>query len=1198
MKIGEMFDKPIDRDIKGVIKVGQTEEENIFQELDEYVVTDELLKHFSDFFEVYAKGINNPTDDIGVWISGFFGSGKSHFLKILSYLLNNDLKVKNPNNPSIIRRPTDFFTEDEKIRDPIVIANMKKASEVSTDVILFNIDSKSSNSESAKDKILDVFVKVFNEMRGYCTEYPFLADFEKKLNDENKYDEFKSTFKSITDNNWVDVRDDFYFIQDEIIETITKIGFMSKDSAKNWVDKVEENYNISIEKFAEEVENYCLSKGNNHHVVFLVDEIGQYIGEDTKLMLNLQSLTEDLGTKCHGKAWMIVTSQQNIDDLVNVKGQDFSKIQGRFKTRLSLSSANVDEVIRKRVLLKNQVALDTLKSDYPNKEPILKNIFTFKDSAEMKNYKNADDFASIYPFVPYQFNLLQSVLTSIREHGASGKHLAEGERSMLALFQESAINIKNKELGILISFNNFYEPLSKFIDHTHSSVIIKANKNEHLKNFDVEVLKALFLIKYIKELKANVENITTLLINNINIDKINLRNQVEESLKRLVSETLVQKNGEIYSFLTNEEQDVNREIKNENIESGDVLSRASNIIFSDIFHLKKYSYNNRYNFSFNKAVDDRYEGKSKYDIGVRVITPYYEFENPQSGQTTFDGDYNFKNNTLKLLSSEKNEVIFYLNDTNIDLMDEIREVLQIENYLRKNSTEMKSHLKLTKQEELQDKIKRISFLLEDSLKASDIYIKGDKTDIPEKNLDDRLNDALKKLVDKVYHKLDYMGNFKPDKNDINKVLNDSSQKTFNEEHPANNALIDLDDYIKGQSSIHNKPSLKSIINKFKSEPYGFVDLDIEWLVAKLFVDKRIILSKNGENILLFDNKNEVFDYLTNSKYSEKILLSTRDEIPSRYIKSVKDVLKEIFSDNVNSDDYEYIKKEFIEQSTIKRNNIHNYLNKYEVNNKYPGREILKKFDDILFDISNKKSTNEFYKFIFDNEDELLDLSDDINPVMEFFEGNQKEIFDNALKVTNLYESNKNFINDSEIKEIVLKIQNILDMPNPFSMIKDLPELIADFENIHAKIICEEKIVPKNDINDCHEYIVSILNEDYEFSDELNSEYKNLFNQGFNNLNEKLDKSNEISVIRGISDEVYNLKQNYQNKIIEFKNKKINSGNATININPNIINMNITQILSQSNVTIKNNEDLDKLISKIKVEINKQLDNKKIINLKL
>ena len=267
MQIKEMFEKEIDRPMNGVIKAEQKDESIIYQELNEYVVTDELLKHFSRFFGAYSRGISIPTEDIGVWISGFFGSGKSHFLKILSYILDSDLRVTNEETGEL-RRPIDFFKEDKKIEDPLIIADMIKSSDVSTDVILFNIDSKSSNSESEKDKILDVFVKVFNEMRGYCTEYPFIADLEKQLDKKGIYDEFKSTFESINGDAWENERDDFLFNSDDVVETLVKIGFKSEESARNWESKADEQYKISIEKFAEEVKEYCLSKGENHHVVF------------------------------------------------------------------------------------------------------------------------------------------------------------------------------------------------------------------------------------------------------------------------------------------------------------------------------------------------------------------------------------------------------------------------------------------------------------------------------------------------------------------------------------------------------------------------------------------------------------------------------------------------------------------------------------------------------------------------------------------------------------------------------------------------------------------------------------------------------------------------------------------------------------------------------------------------------------------
>ena len=150
MIIKDIFTKPIDRDIKGVIKVGQAEEENIKQELEEYVVTRELKRHFAEFFASYKRGIVGATDKMGVWISGFFGSGKSHFLKILSYLIENRVVDGKP--------ALDYFIDVNKITDPAVLAVMQLAADTSTDVILFNVDSKgSSTGKQDKDAILNVF---------------------------------------------------------------------------------------------------------------------------------------------------------------------------------------------------------------------------------------------------------------------------------------------------------------------------------------------------------------------------------------------------------------------------------------------------------------------------------------------------------------------------------------------------------------------------------------------------------------------------------------------------------------------------------------------------------------------------------------------------------------------------------------------------------------------------------------------------------------------------------------------------------------------------------------------------------------------------------------------------------------------------------------------------------------------------------
>lgn len=192
------------------------------------------------------------------------------------------------------------------------------------------------------------------------------------------------------------------------------------------------------------IKEYVDDKGKDFRLLFMVDEVGQYIGDDGDLMINLQSIVEEIGTQCRGKVWVMVTSQEAIDSVVKISGDDFSKIQGRFNTRLSLSSSSVDEVIKKRVLAKSDEATSLLRMVYDKEHAVLKNLYTFNNPVlDIKGFSDGDEFVSTFPFVPYQFIIIQKVLAEIRKHGNSGKHLSGGERSMLSGFQEAAQKVQD-----------------------------------------------------------------------------------------------------------------------------------------------------------------------------------------------------------------------------------------------------------------------------------------------------------------------------------------------------------------------------------------------------------------------------------------------------------------------------------------------------------------------------------------------------------------------------------------------------------------------------------------------------------------------------------------------------------------------------------------------------------------------------------
>jgi hypothetical protein len=1190
MILKDMFVKPIDRDIKGVIKVGQGDAENIRQELEEYVVTRELQKHFAQFFTSYKKGINGNTDKMGVWISGFFGSGKSHFLKILSYLLENK-EVGG-------KRALEYFLEDNKISDPMVLADMKlvAGSAPSTDVVLFNIDSKSDmSSKHNKDAIVSVFLKVFNEMQGYIGSMPYLADLERHLDELGKYVDFMNTYERISGSKWIESRHKFDFVQDDIVDALVEMGFMSEPAARNWCEKSTESYSISIEDFAKLVKEYIKRKGGNHRVVFLVDEVGQYIGDDSKLMLNLQTLTEDLGTACHGKAWVIVTSQQDIDAIakdMGLRSNDFSKIQGRFDTRISMSSANVDEVIKKRILEKTVTADQTLKVVYEQKSTLIKNLILFTDKAEKKLYHNDHEFSGIYPFVPYQFDLLGSVLTSIRTHGASGKHLSEGERSMIALFKESAMKLMYHEAGALIPFNVFYDALHQFLDHSHKGVIIKAHDNGFINPdkeddcFNVNVLKTLFMIKYVKEITANLDNITSLMVDSIDTDRISLKKKVEQALKVLADQTLIQKHGELYVFLTNEEQEINREIDNQNIEMAEVIGKVSELIFEDIFSDKKYRYpafNGRYSFGFNQIVDDRpYKANQGFDIGVRILTPNSDFVSDET--------------TLRMMAGQGREVLVVL-PSDSSFIDEIRKSLKIEKYLRHASTTNLSKLeqiKEAKRSEMRERKDNAKLFLVENMKSADIYVNGDKAQIGSKDVSARINEAISKLVSAVYHKLDYIDVAMSEAN-IRALFSSSAQHRFTlegDKEANEHALSDVLKYIENNSAAHMKTSMKTLLDRFMKAPYGYVEDDVEWLVAKLFKNGQISFTVNGSSVTMLNKtEDELVRYITKKEFVDKLLTERRETIPQLWKKSAREVIKEIFGASVTSEDDDSMMSAYRTYSQ----NLINDLEKIEIMQKsaaLPGKNVISTGKGLLKTTNQIQNPFEFFEKLHNDRGIFFKLAEELEPIRAFYNGEQKTIFEKALFSMHIFDDSKTFIVNDAVEGYVVQVKEILKKELPYKEIHKLPDLIDKFNNAYLSILTSMEKPILDAVNEAKNIVFNELNQRV-YKDELS----NRFDQLFYEITKKATECNNVATLQNIKVEADALKVRLLNEIAKKDVEIIGPGpGPTPPPYKKQKHISIKSINISSSWQIENTEDIEKHLMSLRNQLIKQLEENTVINI--
>ena len=1186
MRIGQMFEKDIARSMKGVVNVGQDDAQLVFQELDEYVVTRELLKHFRDFFTVYNQSLGSIHNDMGVWISGFFGSGKSHLLKMLSYLLENR-EVEG-------RQAISYFTEGRKLEDPALIANIKRAGGTPADVILFNIGAKADTATQAgNDTITSVFLKVFNEHLGLCSAMPFLAEFERTLIHDGNYEAFQSTFREISGRPWTDGRDRFYFMQDAIVETIVRMNIMTEQAARTWCETGPAAFEMSTERFAKLVKEHCEKKGNDRHVVFMVDEVGQYIADSSPLMLNLQNIAEDLGRICKGKAWVVVTSQQDMTKaLRGVKNsaaihQDFSRIQDRFKTRLSLSSANVDEVIRKRILEKKEVAAQELRLFYEQKEVVARNLLTFRNAAELKLYKNREEFAEIYPFVPYQFNLMGSVLTGIRENAASGRNLADGERSMLALFKESGMARADQETGSLVPINLFYQTLEKFIDSTHASVITKAKDNRQLEPFDVEILKVLFMIKYVKEVQGNVENLVSMLAGHVDEDRIELTRKVEKGLHRLQSQTLIQRVGDVYSFLTNEEQDINRSIDRENAEQSEVIAKVSEEIFESIYPDKKYKHSARYNFPYNQIVDGRYHCNVQgEELGVHILTPYSEGSD---------------DNSLRMRSSQGHHVIVRLPE-DATFLEECAKSIKISKFIHREGARLsQSHpvIKAAKETELAGINERVRVLLQEALRNADIYVGGEKAQLQNRDPVARLNEALGRQVGQLYHRLSDMQTA-PILKDIEDLLDDRRQVSFGLEGTTTANQAALDDvlgFLNLNAQRHTKTTLKALLDRYAKAPYGYVELDVQWLVAFLFRQGKVLLSVNGEYLTLAStDKNQLVRVVTRNEFREKLVVEPRFAPPPSHLQAAGKVLRGFFDEGSIPLAEDQLMTAFEEKTKkLERQRDDLVIKFYAGQSRYPGRSTIDSAVRLLKDALLNKKAEAFFKHVFDHQDEMLDVADDLRHVLAFFKGEQAGIFFRALTYETLYEQSRTYITQTNLIQLMDSIKTITGMPAPYGEIHKLPQLLDQYANLHTALMEEKSRPVLADVERDQGIVMDTLAKS-PAKEHITEDFAARFTQ----LKEKLANGKSIAEILNIRHESDALKLICLDKIREAESlvQTHDDDSGKVDLPPRVVkNLSLRNLLS-STATLQNREQVEQYVKNLQEKLLQALEDSDEINVVL
>ena len=1133
-KIEDLFEKDIKRDINGVIKVDQHDDANVYTELEEYVVTQESLKHFDKFFERFYNATQTPTDKIGVWVSGFFGSGKSHYIKILSYLLENRTVYD--------RSALDFF--ENKIQDPQMFDTIEKSVQYGTkDVILFNIDSRANTASLDKEQIVNILMRAFNEQRGFFGDVFWISELEEDMQDKELFDAFKEEFRRKNGSAWEEKRDQYAFEQDDIIEALTNCGYQSRESSERMLENDGQNYHLDVEKFAMKIEKYCRSKGEDHQVIFLMDEVGQYIGEDSELILNLQTVVEELGTKLRGKAWVIITSQADIDAVTKekVKGHDFSRIQARFDTRLSLSSANVDEVIKKRVLLKKEEHKEMLSSFYTEKKTVLKNLISFsRGSAEMKNFKGEEDFVGVYPFVPYQFNLLQKVFDKIRETGFTGMHLAKGERSMLSAFKEAAEKYGACDVDMLVPFHSFYETVESFLDPIITRTIKQAEGNDHLEDCDCDILKTLFMIRHVKEIQPTLDNLVVLSITSVDEDKLKLRKTVAESLGRLEEQTLIDKTGDTFHFLTNEGQEINREIKNIDIENHLILDAIYDVIYNsnDICPTKIGDY------KFNRFVDGKSRKVTNADLTIKFLTPSSDEILRGSGQQSLSRD--------NLSNIDSTDTLLFIFPDHIKFVEQISRYLKIEKYLKQNSSnrnnpEIQGILTAKKQEADRLKERSVSAICEGVRDARIFIDSKEVTSIVKKNPKERVKEGFEILEKNVYNKSSYVTRGYESTTDILKVLRSDDLERFGIETSAINklALDEVLNYITIRDEKNTTVVLKGLKEHFMKKPYGWKDMTISGLVATLFVAEDVKL--RYQKTYCMSDAEVITSYLTLKENADKLVIEIRKKTGAEIISYVKSVLRDVF-DKTDIPDKENELYDF--SHTIINDElmaIEQISGKYADEVRYPGKESIGNYIVFLKGILNVTDPSSFLSKISEEKDELITQRHMIEPVASFFGSVQVEIFRRLSKKIENFKRNAMFLGE-DAQSDVGEIEEILGLDEPYSRIKLLPQLEGRIELSLQHSLSDLK----QDVQAKLRSVKEELKRELAAGDSFTDEFKQSIIDIFNDVEKNTAGSDDCAFVKLQSTRIDELNGSACERIEQEKQmiREIGDGNGNGNGNGN------------------------------------------------
>jgi len=1069
--ISDLLARDLDQKIEEIIQVDQKDEQSVHAEISEYVSTDSIRQQYHHLLKAIAEAPRDPHERVGVWVSGFFGSGKSSFAKNLGYALQNRTVLGKPFSELFKKK-----IEDKQISDLLDLINRQTP----TDVILFEV-AKEADTRKVTQRIAELIYSVLLRELGYAEDFD-IAELEIELEGEGKLDEFVGLCKTELGKEWKTVRVGAQKLSRASL-ILHKMDSKTYPSADSWAhSQRSRDASITVTKVVQRTFDLWNRRRPGKALVFIIDEVGQHVARSSDKIEDLRATIEEFGKigknllktqKITAPCWIVVTSQEKLDEVVaaiDSKRVDIAKLQDRFHYRADLAPSDIREVATKRVLAKNSEGEKALRTLFGGNQGQLNSALRLERTTRPTEITE-DAFVQFYPYPPHYIDMCISIMSGIRLQPGAPRHYGGSNRTIIKQAYEMLVSdrtgMAKKPLGTLVTLDKVFELVEGNLSNEKRTDIHQISQrfpsNSNGQSWELRVAKAVCLLEFLRELPRTEANIAAVLVDEVG--KPAPLTEVQAAVKNLHGSQFIRNTEEGWKLQTAQEKNWDTErrafLEPKPRERNEITRASIEKVFEEP-EFKTFRYQNR---TFRVGVNQEGTNSSgEGDLVVSLISADEAGELPKVIEATrADSQQKAHENDLYwlwCLTPELDELIAQVHASRrmVDKYSQLSALQKIspdeatclqDERTARNAYESRLRDKLT------EAIERGTSLFRGVQRDGSVLGKG-------------LSEVLKKLfghvVPDLYPKLE-MGS-RPLKGDeaeqilkasdlkalptifyqgdsgLGLVVKDGPKSVINTKTDIAREVLD---YLKSEHGYGNKDSRmgKALEKRFGGTPYGWDRDMLRLLLATLFRAGEIEVTQGGNRFHNYQDPASRNAFTNNTAF-RSALFSPRQTVGLKVLTQAVQILEDLIGEDVDVEEgaiaAAFKKLASKEQESLLQ------LKATADAHQLPVREMLQEFAETVSGIQNSDS-DDCVRILVESGKEFEKTRDRVKKLRETLSNEAIETLRKAKLVTGqVWEQ---FTAHPASKVLESTVQCLKDQLSSEQFLEDWEEIRKNTESIEA-----------------------------------------------------------------------------------------------------------------------------------------------------